>query len=355
MKITKSNFGVTADGQQAHKFRLENSKGNYAVVSDYGCTILEVWIADKDGHLRDVVLGYRTLEEYMQNDEYLGACVGRFGGFIKDGLIRLNGQTYRLHIREGEKHHLHGGKKGFDKYVWDSRISYFPAERACVSFSRLSPDGEEHYPGNLKACVSYEFTEYDALKITYDAICDQDTICNLTNHAYFNLEGEDAGSIRSHHLQMDADSIQAVNEDGISDLGMFCAEGTPFDFRAGKTIGQDADKLHIQLLHGEGYDHNYYLGAPGQWKRAATLFSEKSGIEMQVYTTQTGVQFYTANSMDGSIIGRSGTHYHPYDAVCFETQYCAPKEMLEAGEQYPVLKKGERYHCETVYRFAVRD
>lgn len=346
MKIRHESFGRTEDLGEVTKFYLENEKGNYAVVTDYGCTILELWVADRSGKRRNVVLGYQSLEEYRSREEFLGACVGRFGGWIKDGRILVGEKAYQLERTDG-KNHLHGGKQGFDKRLWESRI-----EGAQVHFSRLSPDGEEHYPGNLKVQISYEFTEQDELKIHYEAVCDEDTVCNLTNHSYFNLGGEGSGSIYGHELQLHAHMVQENNEDGISDLGMFPVEGTVFDFCRPKPIGRDAHEEEIQLHYGCGYDHNYYLGSSGKLREAAVLSCRESGLKMRVWTDQSGIQLYAGNYLSG-YRGRSGALYEKHAGVCLEAQYCPSQEQIREGRLYPLLKAGEKYEYTTIYQFQI--
>lgn len=339
-------FGKTEGGKTVSKYRLKNANGNELVVSDYGCTLMELWIKGNNGEKRNIVLGYPDFPGYVNNGDYLGACVGRFGGYIKNGRIAVNGQEYQLALTD-TKHHLHGGMKGFDKYVWKA-----DCKENKVIFSRRSPDGEEAYPGNLDVHITYELTDDDEIRLSYEAISDKDTVCNLTNHTYFNLDGAESKNILDHELQINAELIQNNNADGISDMGMFSADQTPFDFRTLKKIGKDIMEDDVQLSYGHGYDHNYYLGQAGQMKEAAVLYSEKSGIEMRIFTNQSGIQLYTGNYLSG---GKVLNNPHGANAgVCLETQYCPSEKEQNKGILYPILKAGQRYIHQTVYKFAIK-
>ncbi len=342
-------FGRTEADEAVKKYRLKNSRGNEIVVSDYGCTLMELWLEDKTGRKQNVVLGYSDLEGYLRNTDFLGACVGRFGGYIKQGRIRLNGREYQLAITDG-KNHLHGGKKGFDKYVWESCC-----EKNRICFFRTSPDGEENYPGNLKVQITYEFTDQDEIKLRYEAVSDQDTICNLTNHTYFNLDGRESQNILEHDLNLNAEWVQKNNADGISDIGLFSVKNTAFDFRTTKQIGKDMFKQDKQLSYGHGYDHNYYIGRSGEMKKAAVLYSPKSGIEMSIFTNQSGIQLYSGNYLSGCAASGGNNPYGKYRGVCLETQYCPSKAEQQKGILYPVLEAGEKYVHETIFRFAIRN
>ena len=287
MEIRREYFGKTETGELVTSFRLINKSGMEAVVLDYGCTLKELWISDRYGKKRNVVLGYPDFKSYERNKDFLGACVGRFGGWIQNSELLINGQQYFLHKTDG-KNHLHGGKKGFDKYVWQGSEN-----GGRLTFFRLSANGEENYPGNLKVWISYELTEQNELKISYEGDSDQDTICNLTNHSYFNLEGQESTSVLEQELWLNSEWVQSDNPEGISDSELFCTEGTPFDFRKAKKLGRDLNLENLQLRYGHGYDHNYYLGSFGPMKEAACLYSRQSGIEMRVRTNQSGIQLYT--------------------------------------------------------------
>ena len=347
MSIQREEFGRTREGERVSRFLIENRNGNRAVATDYGCALLELWIRDRDGNKRNVVLGYPDLEGYLNHGDFLGACVGRFGGWIQKGEVRLHDRSISLNKTDG-KNHLHGGVRGFDKFIWKSEIQ---GNRIC--FSRLSPAGEEHYPGNLKVKITYEFTDQDEWILCYEAECDEDTICNLTNHSYFNLEGRNSPGILDHELQIHSELVQEDNEDGISDWHLFPVEGTPFDSRKAKKIKKDLFSDSIQLKYGHGYDHNFYLKPWGEMRQAAVLYSEQSGIEMSVSTNQSGIQLYTANYLTGEA-GNEKEPYGVHAGVCLETQYCPSKQQLTEGLLYPILRAGERYCHKTIYKFQIR-
>lgn len=325
---------------------IYNKNGNYVSITNYGCAIVKIFIPGRDGIQRDVVLGYDTADEYIRGKCFFGACVGRFGGYIENGHITVNGRDFDLPLTDG-KNHLHGGIEGFDKKVWNCRT-----EKDKAVFYRKSIDGEEGYPGNLEVSVSYEFTDEDILRIRYEAKSDSDTVCNLTNHSYFNLNGAGSGDIKGHELTIFADLLDQNNEDGISCPGLIEITGTPFDFRSGHPIGDNLDVEDLQMRYGHGYDHNYLLRKKGM-KTAAILIGERSGIRMEVRTTHSGLQLYTGNYIE-SENGKEGIVYRKNDGVCLETQYCATEEEVAAGEFYPILHAGERYEYLTEIMFGIQ-
>ena len=341
MEVTKEFFGKTKDGIPVFRFIMKNSKGMEAAVLEYGCTLQELWVPDKEGNKVNVVLGYQCLEEYEENSDFLGACVGRFGGWIQNSEITVNGEKIKLNPTDG-KNHLHGGIKGFDKYVWKGECRDHK-----ILFSRISSDGEENYPGTMKLEISYELTEDGALGICYDAICDKDTVCNLTNHTYFNLNGRNSGNILGHSLEIKSQKVQSDNEEGISDWELLDVKNTPFDFSKEKRIGENIGEETPQLKYGHGYDHNYYLGGDKELRKVTTLFSDRTGIEMDVLTNQTGIQLYTGNYL-------SGEKFKENAGVCLETQYCPSEEQLKQGYLYPIVRAEERYRHETKYHFKIR-
>ena len=343
MKITKRPFGTLADGTAVSCWTMENAHGLRAELLDYGATIRSVQVPDRAGRLIDVVLGYDDLAGYAGNPSFYGATIGRFGNRIGGAEFALNGKTYWLAKNNGENH-LHGGLRGFDKYVWDAEIL-----EDGVKFSRVSPDMEEGYPGNLAVSVTYR-VENGALVIMYDAKSDRDTLCNLTNHSYFNLNG--SGSALSHVLQINADQFLENSNQCMPTGKILSVDGTPFDFRAPKRVGQDIGANDQQLQNCGGYDHNFCLPDTGELYEAAVLSSPKSGITMKTLTTMPGVQLYTANFL-GPWAGKGGTMYDKRGAVCLETQFY-PNAMRCEGFRKPILKAGEAYHQVTVYAFSAK-
>ena len=333
-------FGTLSDGTPVTAARLETASGASLTVLDYGATIQSLRVPDHDGRLVDVVLGYDTAAEYERNNYYLGATIGRVGNRIAGARFSLNGTDYELAKNDGANH-LHGGVKGFDKRMWDMTVG-----DGAIVCKRLSPDGEEGYPGNLDVTVTFRLTEDNALHITYDAEADADTLVNLTNHSYFNLNG--GGSVLDHHLQVFAERFCEGDAGCLPTGSLLDVVGTPFDFRAEKRIGDEIGAAHEQLLRAGGYDHNYCLSG----KRAAALYSEKTGVEMTVDTDLPGMQVYSGNFLEKHP-GKGGTEIDRRGAICLETQLY-PNGMNCWGFPSPVLRAGSKLHSETVYSFGVR-
>lgn len=334
--ITKRPFGTLEDGTAVSLWELTNERGLTAQVLDYGVTIRSVLVPDKRGKLVDVVLGYDTLKEYVRDGCYLGTTVGRCANRIKGASFELNGKTYPLYANNGENH-LHGGKRGFNKYVWHGEQT-----GEAVTFSRLSPDGEEGYPGNLQVQVTIGW-EGDSLTIRYEATTDQDTVVNLTNHSYFNLNGK--GKINGHLLQVAADHYTLNGRDGIPTGEVVSVEGSAMDFRTPKTIGQDAGKKELCVSFFNGYDSNFIIsGHP-----FATAVGDKTGITLIADTDQPGVQLYTANAL-GPRLGKKGSFYGFRSGFCLETQNY-PDAIHHPQWPSCILKAGETYRSVTTYTF----
>ncbi len=320
-------------------YTVKNQVGASLTVLDYGATIQSLCIPDGNGSLVDVVLGYDTEEEYARNGGYLGAAIGRVGNRIGGAAFSLNGQVYRLAKNDGENH-LHGGVEGFDAKRWDVCV-----EDGSVICTRVSPDGEEGYPGNLSVQIRYTLTEDNRLVITYDADTDCDTPVNLTNHSYFNLNG--GGTVLQHKLQIFAERITANGPGCLPTGELRKVEGTPFDFRKEKEIGAEIDADDEQLKLAGGYDVNYVLSG----EKAAILTGDRSGIIMTVRTDMPGMQLYTANWLSERK-GKGGMTLIPRDAACFETQIF-PNAMNCYGFPSPILRAGKHLHSETSYEFSV--
>lgn len=345
MSVSVRTFGTTADGRTVNIYRITNKKGSYVEVLDYGCTLQSICVPDRNGTLVDVCLGYDTVAEYEENDGYLGAFIGRYANRIGKGKFTLNGKEYSLAVNNGPNH-LHGGEKGFDKVVWGTCVA---SDR--LLFSHTSPDGDEGYPGNLTLSVSYEFDDNDTLTLTYDALCDADTVVNFTNHCYFNLNGQGTGTATDLWLQVKASEFTENDENCLPTGKILSVESTPFDFRKEKPICRDIDADDQNLKNGSGYDHNFVLDGEGL-RDIAELRSEKTGIAMTTRTTQPGVQVYTANFLTKRQ-GKGGTVYAPRDAVCLETQHF-PDGVHHENFPSCVLKKDEEYRQITQYAFYVK-
>lgn len=344
--IIQKIIGTTHDGIPVHCFQMENQNGASVTVMDYGCTITSILVPDRDGNLTDVCLGYRTVAEYERNNGYLGAVVGRHANRIEKGVFTLNGLEYHLAVNDGPNH-LHGGICGFDKRVWDAAI-----EGDSVCFHRMSPDGEEGYPGNLDVRVTYTFTDDNRLLLQYRAETDADTVVNLTNHCYFNLSGEGKGTVRNHILRIPASFFTENDENCLPTGTILPVEGTPFDFRKGKEIGRDIDADCPQIKNGKGYDHNFILDGGDGEKTAAVLYAPDTGIELTVSTTMPGLQFYSGNVLDGPV-GKSGVPYEQNMGLCLETQYF-PNAMRCSNFPSPVLRRGEAYAHNTEFVFGIK-
>lgn len=339
--ITHTSFGQTKAEETVTAYKLVNSRGASAVILDYGCTVQSLLVPNAQGGFTDVVEGYDSFAEYESSGDYLGAAIGRMANRIGRASFALNGKTYRLAQNDGENH-LHGGLKGFDKVVWRASVA---GEK--LIFSRLSPDGEENYPGNLSVSVSYELTDDCALRLTYDAETDADTILNLTNHSYFRLS--ETGSALDHRLQVFAEAFTECDAGCLPTGRILPVVGTPFDFRQPKTLGQDIGLDDEQLRRGHGYDHNFVLAGTSHMKKAAVLECSDTGIRMTTFTTLPGLQVYSANFLTDRT-GKNGRPIVRRGSVCLETQLF-PNGTAIPHFPSPVLRKGERYHQETIYRF----
>jgi aldose 1-epimerase len=336
-------FGQTKKGETVTAYCLENNRGASAVILDYGCTIQSLCIPLANGETCDVVLGYDTVTEYEENGGYVGAAIGRVGNRIGHSEFTLDGKTYKLAANDGINH-LHGGIKGFDKYIWAAAF-----KGNVLEFTRLSPDGEENYPGNLTVKISYELTDENELKLSYDADTDADTIVNLTNHSYFNLNG--GGTVLGHDLQVLAEEF-TENDAQCLPTGKFLGTaGTPLDFKVSKPIGRDIEVSDIQLTNGNGYDHNFVLSDTAKLKKAAILHSPETGLSMTTFTTLPGVQLYSGNWLTPRK-GKNGSQIDRRYAMCLETQVF-PNAMECTNFPSPILRKNEHYHSETVYRFDI--
>ena len=340
MAITSYPFGTTVQGQAVTAWHVENG-GMSATFIDYGATVQSLCVLDKTGRSVDVVLGYDTVKEYEENGGFVGATIGRFGNRLGGAAFTLNGKEYKLAKNDGENQ-LHGGIVGFDKQMWQGSAR----GEDTVVFRRLSPDGEENYPGNLTVGVAFTLAN-GALTITYDADTDADTIVNLTNHSYFNLNG--GGSVLDHELMVSAEKITENDPASLPTGRYIPVEGTPFDFRTAKPIDRDIAADNEQLRRGKGYDHNFVLTGA---KDAATLYSAESGILMTMHTEMPGVQIYSANCLDPRK-GKGGREWTYRHAVCLETQLF-PNAMRCYGFPSPVLRAGEHLHSTTVYEFGVK-
>ena len=333
MSITSALFGHTRRGTPVTAYQMRTSSGACAVILDYGATIQSLCVPDRDGNPVDVVLGYDTLEEYEANDGYLGATIGRFANRIAGGTFFLNGQEYRLAKNDGANH-LHGGVCGFDKQLW--QIKSLTDSSLCLTLT--SPDGQEGYPGELTAEVTYTLQDR-SLELRYTASSTRTTLCNLTNHAYFNLSGHRSGPISGQHFQLLASRYTPVDSSLIPTGALAPVEGTGMDLRALQPLGERT------------YDHNWAVSDwDGSLRPAARAWSPDTGISLEVLTTLPGVQFYTGNFLDGCPRGKEGAPYAKGWAFCLETQYF-PDSPNHPAFPSAALAPGAVYESRTVYRF----
>jgi len=342
--MANSKFGTMPDGSPVELITLKHGNLSCNIIT-YGGALQSLKVPDKTGQTVDVLLGFDTLEQYMNQDKFFGALVGRYANRIGDARFTLNGKEYPLLVNDG-KNHLHGGGKGFDKQLWT--VEEQSADK--LTLTLFSPDGQEGYPGNLKVRVTYRLTDTD-LEIDYEAVCDSDTVCNLTNHAYFNLSGHNSGAITGHSMKLNAKTYTPTDSGSIPTGELAPVEGTPMDFLDPHEIGERIDSGFEQLTMAGGYDHNYVIDGPaGQLNLAATAHSPVTGISMDVLTTMPGIQFYSGNYLPGCPAGKGGADYSKRCGFCLETQYF-PDSPNKPNFPSAVLHKGETGHWKTVYRF----
>lgn len=342
-------FNSTVDGQPTTLYVLKNSGRLQAAITNYGARVVSLLVPARNGVLTDVALGYDSIGPYVHGPEtYFGAVVGRYGNRIAKGKFTLNGKEYTLATNNGPNS-LHGGKKGFGAVVWTGK----QVNDSTVELTYLSKDGEEGYPGNLKVDVTYTLAG-DALQIEYTASADKATVANITNHTYFNLNGQGSGTINNHLLQLNADRYTPVDSTLIPTGKIDSVAGTPLDFRQAKAIGGGLNADNQQLTFGKGYDHNFVLN-PGKdsLNLAATVTGDLSGITMTVYTDQPGIQFYGGNFMNGTNPLKGGKKDNYREAFCLETQHF-PDSPNEPSFPSTELKAGRAWKSSTEYRFSTK-
>ncbi len=352
MSIKTTPFGVTQGGATVNRYTLTNAQGASVSILNYGANIQAICVPDRDGNLADVVLGCDTLAGYEGDHAYMGDLIGRYGNRIAKARFTLEGVAYHL-AENNNGNHLHGGAEGFNRKVWELVEAKEGDFADSVRLHYLSPDMEENYPGNLDVYVTYTWDADCNLSIRYEATTDKTTHCNLTNHSYFNLAGQDHGTVRDHIIYIDSDVVTAVDAQLIPTGGYLPVAGTPLDLRAGLMIGDgldDASSCPTMAVPG-GYDHNYVLRKGSALGLAACVTHEASGRVMEVITDQPGVQFYSAcgTDMEG---GKGGMHYGHFSGFCLETQHY-PDTPNQPNFPTTVLRPGERYDTTTIYAFRV--
>jgi len=347
--LTHADFGKTSDGVAVSIFTLTNQSGISARITNYGGILVSLAAPDRSAKPADIVLGFDSLDGYLANaGPFFGALIGRYANRIGHAQFTLDGHQYHVDKNDGENS-LHGGARGFDKRVWTPR----ELPDGGLELTYLSKDGEDGYPGNLTAMVTYHLTDKNELRIDYAATTDKDTVVNLTNHSYFNLKGAGNGDILGHRLTLNASRFTPVDAGLIPTGELRAVEGTPFDFRKSMEIGSRIEAADDQLKLGKGYDHNWVLNRTTEGlSMAARVEEPSSGRVLEVLTTQPGIQFYTANFLDGTIKGKGGKVYGRRSALCLETQHF-PDSPNQPAFPSTELKPGAKFQSTTVFRFSV--
>ena len=349
--LDKKNFETTINGKQTNLYVLKNHNGMTAAIINYGGRLVSLMVPDKNGKMRDVVVGFKSVQDYINSTEpYFGATIGRFGNRIAKGRFTLDGKQYTLFTNNGANT-LHGGKKGYQAVVWDAK----QLNDSSLELTYLSKDMEEGFPGNLNVKVTYSLTADNGFKCEYEARTDKKTVVNLTNHAFFNLNGEGSGEILNHTVQIYADKYNPVDTGLIPSGKLAPVAGTPFDFTKATTIGARINDSSEQLKNGKGYDHNFILNGTkvNGLNHAATVTGDKSGIGMNVYTQEPGLQFYSGNFMQSKNTFKSGTRDDFRTAFAMETQHF-PDSPNQPSFPSTVLKPGDVYKTTSVYVFSVK-
>lgn len=346
--LLQSNFRTEVDGKKTDLYILRNKNNMEVCITNFGGRIVSVMVPDKDGQMRDVVLGFDSIQDYISKPSDFGASIGRYANRINQGKFTLDGVEYQL-PRNNYGHCLHGGPQGFQYRVYDA-VQLNPQE---LQLTYVAKDGEEGFPGNITCKVLMKLTDDNAIDIQYEAETDKPTIVNMTNHSYFNLDG-DAGSNAEHLLTIDADYYTPVDSTFMTTGEIVPVEDTPMDFRTPMPVGERINDFDfVQLKNGNGYDHNWVLNAKGDINcRAASLKSQKTGIVLDVYTNEPGVQVYAGNFLDGSLTGKKGITYNQRASVCLETQKY-PDTPNKPEWPSAVLRPGEKYMSQCIFKFSV--
>lgn len=344
----KAFLSVTQQGDSTALFVLNNNNGMEVCVTNFGARIVSVLVPDRDGIMRDVVLGFDNIKDYQNVKSDFGASIGRYANRINQGNITIDGEIIQL-PQNNYGHCLHGGPNG-----WQYKV-YKPVEvtRNSISFSLFSPDGDENFPGNVNAKVSYTLTDDNAIRIEYSATTDAKTVINMTNHSYFNLSGNPSNPAIDHILYINASNFTPVDSTFMTTGEIASVEGTPMDFTTPKAIGRDIENPYQQLRNGKGYDHNWVLDTKGNVNElAAKLSCPSTGISVEVYTNEPGIQIYTGNFLKGNVVGKNGVAYPCRASVCLETQHF-PDSPNKPQWPSVLLEPGQKYYSECIYKFVV--
>ncbi|WP_373759508.1 aldose epimerase family protein [Bacteroides heparinolyticus] len=347
--LNPADFQTTVNDSQTGLYALKNKAGMEVCITNFGGRIVSVMVPDKNGTMQDVVLGFDSIADYINIPSDFGASIGRYANRINQGRIVLNGDTIQL-PQNNFGHCLHGGPKGWQYQVFDAK----QIDETTLELTRFSPDGDENFPGNVTAKVLFKLTEDNAIDIKYSATTDKTTIINMTNHSYFNLSGNPAQAATDHILYVNADTYTPVDNTFMTTGEIAPVKDTPMDFTTPKAVGQDIANFDFeQLKNGNGYDHNWILNTQGDITRiAAKLTSPVSGITLEVYTNEPGIQVYTGNFLDGTVKGKKGIVYNQRASVCLETQHY-PDSPNKPEWPSVVLEPGQTYNSECIFKFSV--
>lgn len=347
--LNPADFRMEVDGKQTYLFVLKNTNGMEVCITNFGGRIVSIMVPDKEGIMRDVVLGFDSIQDYVNHPNNFGATIGRYGNRINQGRITVEGVEYQL-PQNNYGHCLHGGLKGFNSRMFDAK----QVDGQTLELGYLAKDGEEGFPGNLACKVTFTLTDDNAIDICYNAETDHTSVVNLTNHSYFNLNGNPATGNSDHLLTIYADAYTPVDSTFMTTGEIVPVEDTPMDFRTPMPVGERINDFDfVQLKNGNGYDHNWVLNAKGDInRRAASLKSQKTGIVLDVYTNEPGVQVYAGNFLDGSLTGKKGITYNQRASVCLETQKY-PDTPNKPEWPSAVLRPGEKYMSQCIFKFSV--
>ena len=342
-------FSTEVNHSQTNLYTLKNKSGMEVCITNFGGRIVSIMVPDKDGKMQDVVLGFDNIDDYIRIPSDFGASIGRYANRIAQGRFVLDNDTIQL-PQNNFGHCLHGGPQGWQYQVYDANL----IDNTTLELTRLSPDGDENFPGNVTAKVTFKLSDDNALDIKYSATTDKKTIINMTNHSYFNLSGDPSQPATDHILYVNADNYTPVDSTFMTTGEIIPVKDTPMDFITPKAIGQDITKYDfVQLKNGNGYDHNWVLNTNGDiTKPAARLTSPQSGITLEVYTNEPGIQAYTGNFLDGSIQGKKGITYNQRASVCLETQHY-PDSPNKPQWPSVILEPGQTYNSECIFKFSI--
>lgn len=343
-------FQTTVNDAQTQLYTLKNKAGMEVCITNFGGRIVSIMVPDKNGVMQDVVLGFDSIADYINIPSDFGASIGRYANRINQGKIVLDGDTIQL-PQNNFGHCLHGGPKGWQYQVYSAN----PIDSTTLELTRISPDGDENFPGNVTAKVLFKLTDDNAIDIKYSATTDQKTVINMTNHSYFNLSGDPSKAATDHILYINADNYTPVDSTFMTTGEIVTVEGTPMDFRKPTAIGANINQDFEQLKNGNGIDHNWVLNTQGDVNKVcATLESPTTGIILDVYTNEPGIQVYCGNFLDGTLTGKKGIVYNFRASVCLETQKY-PDTPNKPEWASAVLRPGEKYHSQCIYKFSVRE